>query len=129
MMAEVKRKILIVDDDAQVLEYLKIRLGVKYDIVVTTRAGQAVDIARREMPDLVLCDIDMPEMSGGDVSNKFRYCNEVSKIPFMYLTSFVSPSEVLELEGRVGGRQGISKATETQFIIDIIESTIESRSK
>ena len=116
-----KRKILVVDDDEAVFEYLARKVGDLYDFVTTTEPESALELAINEMPDLVLCDIDMPEFDGGVLSNQFADCPLTRNVPFAYLTSFVSPYEVEKLRGNVGGRPGIAKATAAPLMIAIIE--------
>ena len=63
-----RKKILLVDDDQAVLDFLQAKLGVRYDLVTTAAADAVMRLAHKEMPDLILCDIDMPELDGGDIS-------------------------------------------------------------
>jgi CheY-like chemotaxis protein len=63
-MTERRKKILLVDDDEAVLDVLQAKLGATFDIVSTNDAQKAVGLAIRERPDLIVCDIDMPDMDG-----------------------------------------------------------------
>ncbi|MBI2308469.1 MAG: response regulator [Rhodocyclales bacterium] len=123
-MKSVKKKILVIDDDEAVLGYLQKKIGYLYDLVLTTEPGLALDFAVREEPDLILCDIDMPDIDGGEISRNFLKCEFTRSIPFAYLTGFVSPSEVRELRGNVGGRHGIAKATPAPEMIQTIEQLL-----
>lgn len=120
-MISPKKKILVIDDDDAVFGYLRKTIGYLYDLVTTTEPGLALDLAVREAPDLILCDIDMPGTDGGDLSARFFECEYTRRIPFAFLTAFVSPSEVCDLRGNVGGRHGISKATPAPEMIERIE--------
>ncbi len=102
-------KILAIDDDDMVLVYLDKVLGGTYTLVTTIHPEMAVSLAASEQPDLILCDIDMPEMDGGDVCAALAECPETAHIPVMYLTGMVSPAEARDLEGVVGGRPGVAK--------------------
>ncbi|MBI3149135.1 MAG: response regulator [Betaproteobacteria bacterium] len=115
----------MIDDDEAVFGYLQTKIGCLYDLVTTTEAGLAVDLAVRVEPDLILCDIDMPDINGGELSVKFRECEYTRHIPFAYLTSFVSPREVRDLRGNVGGRHGIAKATPAPEMIEMIEQLLQ----
>lgn len=123
-MGSLRKKILVIDDDEAVFGYLKTKIGFLYDLVTTVEPAMALDIAMREDPDLVLCDIDMPGLDGGDLSARFMGCSYTRKIPFAYLTSFVSPEEIRDLGGNVGGRFGISKATPAPEMIEAIERLV-----
>jgi|JI10StandDraft_1071094.scaffolds.fasta_scaffold87035_5 CheY-like chemotaxis protein len=104
-----KKKILLVDDDEAVVSYLVVKLAKYYDLISTTDPTQVVAMAREEQPDLILCDIDMPDMSGGDLASALTEEPATAFIPVLYLTALVSPEETRDLQGQVGGRPGISK--------------------
>jgi len=123
-MMSPKKKILVIDDDEAVFGFLHIKIGYLYDLITTTKPEWALGLAVREVPDLVLCDIDMPGKSGGDLAAEFLECEAVRRIPFAYLTSFVSPQEVRDLRGNVGGRRGLAKTTPAPEMIQIIEQLL-----
>jgi len=104
-----KKRILLVDDDPTVVSYLSTKLAKIYEVVATADPRKAVALARHELPDVILCDIDMPHMSGGEVAAALSVDTMLARIPLMYLTDLVSPDEAKELDGQVGGRPGISK--------------------
>lgn len=104
-----KKKILLVDDDEAVVSYLVVKLAKYYELISTTDPTQVVAMAREEQPDLILCDIDMPGMSGGDLASALTEDPDTAFIPVLYLTALVSPQETEDLQGQVGGRPGISK--------------------
>lgn len=62
-----KSKILAIDDDPALTELLQVKLGAVHDVVVCNDAREALALARREQPDLVLCDVVMPGVSGYEV--------------------------------------------------------------
>lgn len=119
-----KKKILLIDDDQSVLEYLAVKLAYRYDVVSTADGRQAVTLARRERPDVILCDIDMPRISGGEVAAALSQQPDTKSIPLIYLTALVSPQETVELEGQVGGRPGVSKRATIGDLVTRIETSI-----
>lgn len=116
-----KKRILVIDDDETVFLFLRKKLGHLYDLITTTEPAGALDLALREKPDLILCDIGMPWINGGDLSGRFFECEVTRYIPFAYLTSIVSPCEVQDRGGRIGVRPGISKATPAPEMVETIE--------
>ncbi|HSH89406.1 MAG TPA: response regulator [Ramlibacter sp.] len=105
-----RKRILIIDDDAAVVALLVQKLARSaFDVLSTVDPHKALGLAKSEQPDVVLCDIDMPGMNGGDVAAALAADPETAHIPLIYLTSLVSPNEARDLGGQVGGRPGVSK--------------------
>ncbi len=121
---DVKKKVLVVDDDETVVAYLVARLTRHYDLVSTTDPRKALSLARSECPDLILCDIDMPGMSGGDVVAALALDPQTFSIPVMYLTALVSPEETRDMDGYVGGRPGIAKKAPLSELLSRMEGLI-----
>ncbi len=121
-----KPKILAIDDDDMVLLYLKKKIGDRYTLITTTDPASAVRLAMDERPDLILCDIDMPDMDGGEVCKALSLRSGTASIPFMYLTSLVSSSEVRQSDGMVGGCPGIAKQAPLPELIAAIDRLLPS---
>lgn len=119
-----KKRILLIDDDPAVVSLLVVKLSKIYDVASTTDPTQAVHMARVEMPDVVLCDIDMPEMSGGEVAAALGADIKTAFIPVIYLTSLVSPEEARDLDGQVGGRPGVSKRAPLAELVRSIDALV-----
>jgi DNA-binding response OmpR family regulator len=76
--AERKRRILLVDDDPEIVEALKYALEAKgYEVVVARDGNQGLAMAEREDPDLVILDMMMPKRSGFLVLEKLRRTHAV----------------------------------------------------
>lgn len=119
-----RKNILLVDDDHAVTDYLRLKLGKVYDVQATNDPKTVVALARKEMPDLILCDIDMPDMDGGDVCRALSDDEQTRHIPILYLTSIVSREEVERMGGQIGGRPGVSKEAPIDEIIERIRVAI-----
>jgi serine/threonine protein kinase len=121
-----KRKtILLVDDDPAVTDYLRLKLGKTYQVLATNKPKTVLSLAKQEKPDLILCDIDMPDMDGGDVARALSGTEQTRNIPILYLTSIVSREEADELQGQIGGRPGMSKHSPIDEILARIRTMIE----
>ncbi|MFN2464255.1 MAG: response regulator transcription factor [Candidatus Dormibacteria bacterium] len=113
------RKILIIEDDAQNRQVLRLSLQPQnYELIEAATGDDGLDRARAENPDLILLDINMPGMSGLDVCRKLRA--EGSLVPIIMLTAktdtidkvvglevgaddyVTKPYEVRELMARIG---------------------------
>lgn len=96
-------KILIVDDEPEVLLILEKRLSnAGYQIVKAENGRSAVRRAREEQPDLLILDIDMPEMDGGEVAAVLRESEETRDIPILSLTCLAT-KEDQDRESRANG--------------------------
>ena len=121
-MADI-RKLVMVDDDEDLAALLKLKLEKtgKYEVVTTTEGGKVVDLVREVGPDLVLLDIDMPDMSGGDVATLLSEPRDTRDIPILFLSSLVGRSEATEGAGTIGGHQMASKSGSLRELMEKIE--------
>lgn len=117
-----RHKLLIVDDDEAVLRYLRAKLGARYDIVSTNVPEKVLGLARKERPSLILCDVDMPGMDGGDVSKELYADAEVRDIPVLFLTALMTASDLKNTDDQIGGRPAISKQAPPEELVKRIES-------
>jgi DNA-binding NarL/FixJ family response regulator len=82
------KKILVIEDEAETLENLVLMLEMEGFRPLSAPNGRAgVRIARRELPDVILCDVSMPEMDGYGVLETLRADNATVSIPFIFLTA------------------------------------------
>ena len=114
-----KKKILVVDDDEAVLDYLRAKLGARYDLVTTDQGGAVMQLVKRESPDLIVCDIDMPDVDGGDISAQLYGDDKTRYIPMLFLSALVPAKD---RRGEVGGRPAVSKSAPVEELIARIES-------
>ena len=77
-----KYKILVVDDEPDILEFISIVLEDNDAVVIRAKNGkEALELARKENPDLITLDIQMPEMDGGQVFESLRADADLKSIP------------------------------------------------
>ena len=119
-----KHKILVVDDDEAVLDFMQAKLGTRFAVLSTTEPRKVLGLVRAERPDLILCDIEMPGMDGGDISAAVYGEDDLRDIPMLFLTALVSAEELQVQQGQLGGRPAISKDTPIEQLIARIESLI-----
>jgi two-component system, OmpR family, alkaline phosphatase synthesis response regulator PhoP len=87
------KKILIVDDEPQIVEICKDYLkAAGYETVTASNGMQGVSLARREKPDLIVLDLMMPEMDGLEVTRTIR---RESDVPIIMLTARVEETDKL----------------------------------
>ena len=120
-----RAKILIVDDSELSLEILQAKLAERYDIVSTNAPGNVLKLARETEPDLILCDFDMPEMDGGEVSEALRADAELRYIPLLFLTALASTGDLNRVHKQLSGRPAISKDSPVERIVARIEELLK----
>jgi CheY-like chemotaxis protein len=81
-------KVLVADDDPKAVELTAVRvLGMASTVLKAYGGQQAIDIARRELPDLLVLDLMMPDVSGFDVVTKLQEQPETARIPILVVTA------------------------------------------
>ena len=104
-------RILVVDDEATFTRLLKLNLeGTgRYRVMTENDPLSALPAATHFKPDLVLMDVMMPGLDGGDVANLFSQDPDLRDIPIIYLTATVKHAEVDASHGEIGGLHFLSK--------------------
>jgi len=81
-------KVLIVDDDPKAVELIAIRiLGLASSVIRAYGGADAIEVARRELPDLIILDLMMPEVSGFDVVTALNNGPVTALIPILIVTA------------------------------------------
>jgi CheY-like chemotaxis protein len=83
-----KKKILIVDDDLDMLNLYQAVLSKDFETIRATNGKEAVDLAVAEVPDLILMDTMMPVMDGLDATRLIRMHPKARSIPIIAVTAF-----------------------------------------
>jgi DNA-binding response OmpR family regulator len=82
-----KGRILVVEDDFDISNMLRIYFsGQGYDVQVAPRGGDALTLTRKQMPQLIVLDIMLPDMDGYAVCRELRQTTRTSHIPIIFLT-------------------------------------------
>jgi CheY-like chemotaxis protein len=93
------RKILLVDDEADIRTISRLSLSNigKWAVVEAKSGLDAVEVAAREAPDLILLDVMMPGMNGPTTFGKLREQPSTQTIPIIFMTAKVQKHEIDEL--------------------------------
>jgi DNA-binding response OmpR family regulator len=82
-----KGRILVVEDDFDISNMLRIYFsGQGYAVEVAPKGGDALVSTRKQLPNLIVLDINLPDMSGYDVCRELRTTTRTSHIPIIFLT-------------------------------------------
>jgi two-component system KDP operon response regulator KdpE len=137
-------KVLVVDDEPQIIRALRVNLQARdYDVIIAMNGRQALDVASRDQPDLVVLDLGLPDMDGVDVIRALRGWTSV---PILILSGrtqslakvqaldagaddyVTKPFQVDELVARlraVGRRAATNDGSDEQPIVRIGETTVD----
>jgi len=87
-----KAKILCIEDDQDMIDYIKLILGkAGFEVIGADGGAAGLDAMRREQPDLILLDLMMPGMDGAEVLLYKRVDETIRDIPVIALTALNSP--------------------------------------
>ena len=119
----IQKRILIVDDETSITRLLKLNLEKSGTYIVRdeNQASKVLAAAREFRPDLVLLDVMMPEMDGGDVAALLRADPQLRKVPIVFLTAVVKSEEVKAHDGYIGGYPYIAKPLNVKGVLSVIE--------
>ncbi len=123
-----KKRIMIVDDEAGLTRLVRLSLeGTgKYEVREENDAMQALASALEFRPDLILLDVVMPDIDGGDVAAQLRKSGPLTQVPIVFLTAIVSRREA-STQDDIGGYPFLSKPVALDALVKCIEDHTAAR--
>lgn len=123
-----KQKILIIEDDTDVRQYLKEELSMYFEVGTADNGLDGFRKAQEEDPALIVCDVLMPGMNGYEVTRKLKGDFNTSHIPVILLTALSLPEN--HLEGIESGADAyLSKPFSIRLLLTRIVKLLEQREK
>ncbi|MBF0406414.1 MAG: response regulator [Candidatus Riflebacteria bacterium] len=86
-MSKPREQILIIDDLLENIQVLATLLENDYEILFASSGKQGLELASREIPDLILLDVMMPEMDGFETCQRFKKDERLKNIPIIFVTA------------------------------------------
>ena len=122
---EEKRRILIVDDDRGASHLIKILLekNGRYVVLEENDAAKAHQSARNFRPDLILLDIMMPQIDGGDIAAQIDADPGLQRTPIIFLTALVTKTEA-KAGLHIQGHPVLAKPIDIPELINRIEENL-----
>lgn len=114
-------KILVVEDNDELREYLRNTLSDSYHIQVCNDGKQALEIVKEYMPNMIISDIMMPEMRGDELCHILKNDIDTSHIPIILLTALNNDRNIIE-----GLKTGADEYIVKPFNIGILRATISN---
>ena len=116
-------KILIVDDDADQRDFLIALLKFEgYDVEIAQDGNEAIKQVKSTCPNLIISDIDMPDIDGITMVKMLRELPECSDIPILTLSGYSTGN--LKMAMHAGANQALRKPVEMDSLIGIIHSLL-----
>jgi len=118
------KKIMIVDDNLDVILSIKNGLedSVEYKVIGAESGGKCLELLEVEMPDLILLDIMMPEMSGWETYDRIKENEVWRKIPLVFLTA--RTDKIARDAGDFLGEDYIEKPFEINNVMERIDKIL-----
>ena len=122
-METVKKRILIVDDEAGFTRIVKLNLEKtgQFEVRAENKASYAVPAAKEFKPDLIFLDVIMPGMDGGDVARQLKADRHTRGIPVVFLTATVSKREAGAGGLTSGGELFLAKPVTVEQLVECIQ--------
>jgi len=124
-----KKKVLLVDDEKSFTNLLQLNLEQtgRYEVRVVNVPEDALAAAQEFRPDIVLLDIIMPRMPGGNVVSQFEGDPALQNTPVVFLTAAVRRTRVEEMDGMVAGKPCLPKPATLEEIVAMIEKQTDGQ--
>ena len=125
---ENRKKVLIVDDDPDVIHYLRELLIPYYEVLSRFDAESAYQIIKEEAIDIVISDVVMSGQTGYDLCRQIKDNIQISHIPVILLTAKATVDD--QVEGLDSGADAyVTKPFEPQYLLALIQSQLKNREK
>lgn len=123
-----KKRILVVDDLARNTRLLKLCLEQTNDYVVREENDPkaALFAAAEFHPDLILLDVMMPDLDGGELATRFKENLKLKDVPIVFLTAAVTKGEIAAGGGQLGGFPFLAKPVVLKEVIACLKHHLGS---
>lgn len=125
---EEKVKILLVDDEQDILDFLSYNLSKEgYEVLTASNGNDAIQIAKKELPKLIILDVMMPELDGMETCRQMREIPQLKEIIIAFLTA--RNEDYSQIAGfDVGGDDYITKPIKPRVLSSRIKALLRRSS-
>lgn len=119
-------KILVVDDDDFFRSFLEELLGRSgYEVVSAPDGTRGIELATKEIPDLIILDVMMPDMSGGVTAHHLSENITTANIPIIFLTSIISEEQEMMVDNKNGSYQFLAKPIRAERLLEEVGKALQ----
>ena len=125
-MNSLRHRIMVVDDDRVFSRIVRLsleRTG-QYEVREVNQAPHALDEAEEFLPHVILLDVMMPGLDGGEVAKRIEASRKLPKIPIVFLTAALSENEVPQDGMERGGYWFLRKPVSLRRLVQCLESHV-----
>ncbi len=122
------KKILLIDDEEDFCHFVKLNLerSGRFKVFTATRGSDGIRIIGDVKPDLILLDIVMQDMDGGEVAYNLKNSDNTKDIPIIFITAILRPAEEDKLRGK---HHFLAKPITPDKLIKKIDAIMELKKK
>ncbi len=129
MGEEENKKVLVVDDEPDVLALLTLMLKSQgYNVITAVDGQEALEKARKEAPDLILLDVMLPKMDGYKVARMLKFDENFSHIPIILLTAKIQEKD-RQTGLEMGANDYMTKPFDTALLLSKVKETLSKKGK
>ena len=122
------KKVLIIDDEPEFVEVTRMRLVASgYDVVTATGGRDGLRQAKASHPALILLDLMMPDMDGGDVGQALQADPGLRTIPIVYITALIGRKEAARRNETAPGEVFLTKTASPVEMLAVIAKALATK--
>ncbi len=119
-----KVKVLLVDDEPDILEFLSYNFRKHgFDVYTAKNGLEGIQYAEAKLPNIIITDILMPDMDGIEMSEALRKKSELDKTPIVFLTAVQDDYKFIHAM-TLGGDQYVSKPIRFEYLLTMVNQLI-----
>src|SRR5213593_4873764 len=123
------KKILVIEDEPEMRRNITALLRYKaYEPIAAENGRIGIEMARREKPDLILCDVMMPELNGHGVLDALRSDSATATIPFIFLTAKGEKTDV-RVGMNLGADDYLTKPVSKAHLLQAIQARLKRQNQ
>ena len=120
-----KKTALIIDDEQDILEHVGAMLSSYGFKVLSSLSGrEGLKLATENKPDIIILDINIPDIDGGEIANQLSQNHNTCEIPIVYLTGLITKEERKEPE-KIGKNFVIAKPILKGELLSIVSKVLK----
>lgn len=118
-----KIKVLVIDDEVDFCYFVERNLMQTklFDVIIATNGQDGIELAKSEVPDVILLDLFMPDIPGEDVADALKENTGTADIPVLFVTALATSHDVVDdAENKIGNNYILPKPVRTKKLIETI---------